>query len=324
MPATPPAFPPRFARTAGFKGYRWPGPRSKLAPSSKPGTTTTLAAMSRSTSTAPLRALVCAGAVVCLVTVSGCGSGKEAGPTASSDPSAANVVPLPGKFPPVSDRGVYGVAVQVAFSFPDDRTIISGSYQVAGRTETPLFYPAGWGDDDVPPAHPSVRAGQRVVADATVKPSCETNADDAAALLVSSRSSDGEIHKDRLPIGKGDDAALIRDIAASFCAKSVQADIGDASRSRNGQNVTVTYTLVNPGPESVSVSSAAWKSGNSRWLPASTSVPADGKPHPLTVEGFGVGCHSQGGNGPLAMGLVTASGSDPHIGTKDATMTKLC
>jgi hypothetical protein len=235
------------------------------------------------------------------------------------------VVPLPGQSVAVTDRGVYGVDVGVAFSFPDDRTIMGGSYQVAGRTETPLFYPAGVVEDDgrLPPAHPSVRAGQRVVADGDVKPNCEANADYAAVLVVSSRSSDGQIHKDSLPIGKSD-AAYIRDIAAKFCTKSVQADIKEIRTSANGQNVTVTYELVNPGPESVTVSSAAWKSGDSRWLPVSTVVPADGQTHPLTVEGFGVGCQSQGGNGPLPMGLLTASGSDPHIGSQDADMTKLC
>jgi hypothetical protein len=162
-----------------------------------------------------------------------------------------------------------------------------------------------------------------------VVPDCAARSADPPLLVVSSRVPGGEPVEDRFSIlrtAPGEESDGVPKAAERFCVRGVQADVSSASASADGDRVSVTYAVVNPGPADATVTSREWADEEARWLPAAIEVEGNGEIHELQVTGLGGVCRSGGSRGPLPMGLLVASfaGSDPSQPIRGSTATQVC
>jgi hypothetical protein len=207
-----------------------------------------------------------------------------------------------------------------------DGRVINSAMVAAGRTVHGFVFPPSFDTDNWPPVpHPRLRKGHVMRLLADVLPKCDGKPHQAPVVTVTSRRSNGRIVRSHFSVAlKGKTPAQtkrwVEDVTHRFCALQVLVNVRRASGSADGQSVSFTYDLINPGPGKVTVTSRAWRSsGKARWLPASVVVPADGEQHELTVHGIDGICTTPGVHTPHELGLLVATGADGrrHVLTGD-------
>ena len=211
----------------------------------------------------------------------------------------------------VSYQPPYPVSVTGAFAVHHDGRVVTATIDAAGRHAQAYPYPPDFDTDNWPPApHPMLAPGRRMLVLGDVLPLCDGKEHDPPTITITSRSSSGEIISDRFAVAADgssveDTAAYIDQVTNDFCSRGVTAELSQSSSSGR-----VTYVIRNPGPDEVTVTSKEWHSGPARWEAASIDVPADGQEHRLTVHGSGGICSVAGIQGPLTLGLLSATGPD--------------
>lgn len=271
-----------------------------------------------------LRRLLC---VAVVLVVTGCGSQAPGGDGRSAASDTGR--------PVLEDAWMYyqdpysGIAINGKF-IPDRDGTTTGAATIdmAGRSiTTPFLYAPNWDTDQWPPdAHQSLRAGHAMAVEVSVRPVCDGEAHDPPSISVPYRTADGTeatMHVAIVAARTGltpsdppqtksvaETAAYVDEVTRRFCSNGVFA-LNNAAVNPEKGYARETYTLINPGPDPVTVMSKGWREPNgSRWLPASPiEVPADGQGHKLKVQGTDGVC-DEPTHTPRSLGLLVVTYPD--------------
>lgn len=177
----------------------------------------------------------------------------------------------------------YGVMVGVDVSFDQDRVITSAGVDDAGTLASVEMYPHDGTDNNAGyPLPLAVPDGIEVGVEARLYPDCSAPPGGAPALVIESER-EGE------PVTNSVAASTMpdwRDALAQWCSLGMQVNVAQWTSRPNG-NVSVTFTLINPGPGAVTVVSPSAGRGAARWKPARIRVGPASEAE-LIVRGVGV------------------------------------
>lgn len=204
-------------------------------------------------------AVAVVGAVALGASVSPAGQ-RFLGPTAPGQADSAQLTATPGP---------WGFSVEMTVSFPDDRSLLSGVFQLDGRQYPVSFYPNDGTDNEVQPDPLPLAAGVTVSSSAKLAPHCPPQSAQPPVLVLTSRLGDGTVREDRFS------TANPRRYAAAvqgWCSRGAQVTLSRASGGRSG-DVRVVLRIVNPGPKRVTVTSGAYNVAGAHWSPAAVTVP---------------------------------------------------
>jgi hypothetical protein len=262
---------------------------------------------------------------VLAATAVGCGQqraasdSRTAGPDAPSpSQSSSTLIGAPLRNPDVYSSPFQGIEILGDFELETGGRVVDVTMMAAGGSDSRvLLYPSDWdySYDGPPPKHPLIRAGEQYRAQGSVIPACSGAPHPTPEFVLTSRTEAGQLVESRFPViapnmTLEETHEAFEQVAHRFCESGVQATRCYGSISADRQDVTIKYCIRNPGPHTVLVSSEGWSDGSARWLPASIEVPANGELTQLAVTGEGGVCDSSGREGPLLLGLITATTGD--------------
>jgi hypothetical protein len=198
-----------------------------------------------------------------------------------------------------------GFSAEMTVEFPNNRNLLSGRFELNGKTYPVTFYPNDGTDNDVQPNPLPLEAGVTVTAQAQLAPDCDAKAD-PPDLHVRSRLDNGNVTTDRFTVSNpGKYAAAV----AKWCTEGAQVTV-EAFDSNPAGGVKITLRIVNPGPDSVTITSDAYDIGITHWNLASVAVPAAAT-RTMIVTATHSGCNRQ--HVPWTDGHLTSNGTPIEI-----------
>jgi hypothetical protein len=195
------------------------------------------------------------------------------------------------------------VSISGYITFDEDRHVRSAATLMLGdRSGEAGIAPPGFDDDNELPQSFDAAAGKEMRFGGNVIPSCPAGAAAEPLVLdVTSTTGDGPPERERLPL----DVEGLDSLLRMFCDGGVQAAAYQGGVDAEHGEGYVRYTLLNPGPGPVTVTSeeSSMPSGL-HWQPAAVELPA-GVQRTLMVRADGtVHC---GTASPSALGLLHAT-----------------
>lgn len=178
----------------------------------------------------------------------------------------------------------YGVVVGVDVSFDQDRVITAADAgDGAGKLASVDMYPHDGTDNDAGyPVPLSVPDGIEVGVEARMYPDCSAPPTGPPVLVIESEREGDRVTNSVTASTLPD----WRDAVAQWCSLGMQVNLSRWTKRPNG-DAGVTFTLINPGPGSVTVVSPGASRGAARWEPARIRV-APASDAELTVRGVKV------------------------------------
>ena len=165
--------------------------------------------------------------------------------------------------------GSYGVRVGIQVAFDDSRVLTAGRVSGA-RADGPVqFTPNDGTDNDAGyPTPLRIPNGTTANAEANLFPDCGHPRSATPRFVIESRNDKGSHHRNTVSVAS---TPSWRAAVIMWCSKGVQVLPGSSTTKVNGDQTRV-LTIINPGPQPVTVVSTDTRHRGHGWAPARTKV----------------------------------------------------